>query len=815
MQFAEVILPLPLEGTFSYSIPESLQPLVKVGQRVAVPFGKRKLYTGIVHSLHNNSPILYKTKPLHALLDRVPLVSSLQIQLWEWIASYYMCSLGEVYKNVFPSALKLESDTYVRIAGNSPHLSSMEISDEAYILWEALQQKKILSVDECSKIVDQATVLPLLKELLDYGLIILDEKLIEKYQPKVENYLRINSELSPAEIANLLEGLANAPKQRELFLKLYTLQKKDSAPIKVSVFLKDNGGTHAQLRSLEEKHLLEIYSTTTQRIQQYSEKLQKIKTLSEAQQYALDEILHQYRKHSNVLLHGVTSSGKTEIYIKLIEQTLEKKQRILYLLPEIALTTQLTQRIQKYFGNRVGVYHSKFNQNERVELWLKTLKGDYDIIIGARSALFLPLQNLGLIIIDEEHESSLKQNETKPFYHARDTATVWAKMNDAKVLMGSATPSLEMYHLALQKKIGYVELNQRYGNVQMPEMQIIDLKKAYKEKRITGNISHKLEEKIRETFKAHKQVIIFQNRRGYAPVLECNTCGHTPFCPNCDVTLTYHKLSNELKCHYCGHSQSTPVRCYNCGSTDLKTIGLGTEQLEDEFNALFPQHQIARMDVDSMRKKFAFEKLIEAFENHEIDLLVGTQMVTKGLDFEDVTLVGIIKADNLLNFPDFRAHERAFQRIVQVAGRAGRRNQRGQVLIQAFNAESPLLQNATLFDYKKTAHQILYDRKTHLYPPYTKLIEITFRHPKREKAEKTATYYTHFLRPFFNEKTLLGPEPPLIAKLNNQYRYKTLIKIKEGQNQQKIKRLLKEALNKLHSIAAFRSTRIDFDVNPY
>ena len=650
---------------------------------------------------------------------------------------------------------------------------------------------------------------------MNYGLVALDEKFIEKYTLKIDNYIRVNIDLKSENLSALLDEISRAPKQRELFLQLFTLQKQNTSPIKVSEFIKTYGGTHAQLRGLEDKGLVEIYENKTERIDTYDEELKRIKELSQEQNRAFNEILSLFKTQDNVLLHGVTSSGKTEIYIKLIEKALAKNRNVLYLLPEIALTTQLTQRIQKYFGDKVGVYHSKFNQNERVELWQKTLNNEYKIIIGARSSLFLPIQNLGLIIVDEEHETSLKQNDTKPFYHARDAAMVWAKMNDAKVLIGSATPSLEMYYLAQENKIGYVSLTERYGNVQMPEMEIIDLKKAYKQKRILGNISNRLEEEIRNAFKAQKQVIIFQNRRGYSPILECETCGHTPFCPNCDVALTYHKLTHELKCHYCGHTQAKPHKCYQCNSTELKTVGLGTEQIEDEFSTMFPDKNIARMDVDSMRKKFAFEKLIHAFENHEVDLLVGTQMVTKGLDFDDVNLVGIIRADSLLNFPDFRAHERAFQRIVQVAGRAGRRKERGRVLIQAFNAENPILQNATLFDYKKTADEILYDRFEHLYPPYAKLIEITFRHPKKEIAEKTANYYTQMLRAFFDSKTLLGPESPFISKLNNQYRFKTLVKIKQGQSPAKVKALLFEALEKLHVVKAFRSTRIDFDVDPY
>lgn len=814
IHFAEVILPLPLGGTFCYHIPIEMRGKVQVGQRVAVPFGNRKLYTGIVHSIHKNQPELYKTKPLYALLDEEPLVTQKQIKFWEWVAEYYMCSLGDVYSNVFPTALKLNSDTFVKIIENQGLSKEVELSDEAYTIWEALQVKKILSVDECADLVERKSALPLLKELMTYGLVILDEKLIQRYTPKIENYVRLNESISEEIKAQNIQDLSRAPKQRELYLKLIVKQKQSDSPVKVSEFLKETKATHATLNALAEKQMVLIYESQTQRVQTYDEKLSQIKTLSPAQQIAFDSVQEALSCQKNVLLHGVTSSGKTEIYIKCIEKVLAQKKKVLYLLPEISLTTQLTQRIQKYFGDQVGVYHSKFNQSERVELWQKVLNNEYNIIVGARSSLFLPLQNLGLVIVDEEHESSLKQTDTCPFYNARDAAMVWAKMNAAQVLLGSATPSLEMYYLAKENKIAYVPLNERYGNVKMPVMEIVNLKEAVQQNKMIGHISFDLKSAILNAFEHRKQVIIFQNRRGFSPILECNHCGHTPYCPNCDVSLTYHKLTQELKCHYCGHTQAKPIKCYECGSVDLKTLGLGTQQIEDEFVQLFPKHKIARMDVDSMRKKFAFEKLIESLENHEIDLLVGTQMVTKGLDFNDVNLVGIIKADGLLNFPDFRAHERAFQRIVQVAGRAGRRKEQGKVLVQAYDADNYILKNAQNFDYESTARKILAEREQSLYPPYCKLIEITFRHKNQELAEKTANYYTQMLHHFFDDKTLLGPAAPSIARLNNQYRFKTLIKIKEGQSPRKIKKLLNEALNKLHNVQAFRRVLVDFDVDP-
>ena len=811
--FAEIILPLPIKGTFSYEVPKGWD--LKVGQRVAVQFGRRKIYTGVIHSFHHNKPELYKTKFIESILEKENLVLPEQIRLWEWIADYYMCSLGDVFKNAFPTALKLESDTFVKLVKNKDFPEEEKISDNAYILWEALHHRSLLSVDEAADIIEINSVLPVLKELLNFGLIELDEKLIEKYTPKIEYYIKTKVNLQDASLQVILNKLERAPRQRELFLSLIMRQQQSHKPILASQFIKEFGGTYASLRSLADKEIISFYQDESDRIKEFNEDVHEIHALSDRQQEAFDQILDNYKKYEVVLLHGVTSSGKTEIYIKLIEKVLAEGKKVLYLLPEISLTTQLTQRLQKHFGNKIGIYHSKFNSNERVELWQKTLRNEYEILIGARSSLFLPIQDLGLIIIDEEHENSLKQSDSRPYFHARDVALMMAKMAKAKVILGSATPSLEMYNLAQNAKIGYVELSQRFGGVQAPVMEIVDLRKAYHKKEMNGDISIRLEKQINETFKNEKQVIIFQNRRGYAPVLECKNCGHTPYCPNCDVALTYHRLSHQLKCHYCGHSQAKPNKCYQCKSPELETKGLGTEQIEEDLTRIFPTQNIARMDVDSMRKKFAFEKLIKAFENREVDMLVGTQMVTKGLDFEHVNLVGIIRADSLLNFPDFRAHERAFQRIVQVAGRAGRRKDRGLVLIQAFAAEHMVLQYASQFKYHEMAKEILYERKDFLYPPFVRMIEITFRHKDKERCFKTANYYTNSIRKYFDEKTLLGPEPPTIGRMNNQYYFKTLIKIPQNQSAQKVKGLLNDALENLHQVKAFRSVRIDFDVDPY
>lgn len=813
--FAEIILPLSLNGTFTYHLSEIDLQQIKVGQRVSVPFGTQKLYTGVVHSIHQNAPELYKTKAIHAFLDDEPLVTQTQIKFWEWMANYYMCSLGDVFRNAFPSALKLESQTFVRLI-NPNYETIEELNDYEFLVFEALKLREIISVEEAALIVDEKSAIPTLKLLIDKGIIRLDEKLNEKYTPKIDNYIRLHPDLKGNETAfiEILNQLNKAPKQRETLLQLITLETQlQDKPLKVADFVKQ-GATNAVLKSLAEKGAVEIYQHQTSRVDGEEKDVTEISELTLKQTEALNQIKEDFKDKSTVLLHGVTSSGKTEIYLKFMEQVIAKGNKILYLLPEISVTTQIVHRIKKHFGERVGVYHSKFNQNERVELWQKTLNGDFDIIIGPRTALYLPFDNLGMIIVDEEHESSYKQMDVKPFFHARDMAMLLGGMMNAKVLLGSATPSAESYFNAKQNKYGYVELTERFGNISLPQINLVDLKKAQKEKEITEDISHTLRDEIFEQLHQKKQVILFQNRRGYAPIMECNTCGHTPECPNCDVSLTYHKFSNQLKCHYCGYAQAKPLRCPSCGSHELNTKGIGTEQIEQQVQTIFPEAKVRRMDVDSMRGKFAYEKLIEDFENKEIDILIGTQMITKGFDFGNVNFVGVIRADSLLNFPDFRAHEKAFQLLTQVAGRAGRRQEQGKVLIQSFQPEHQILQNVTTYSYAPTMKDILYERKEFLYPPFARLIKLRFKHKNKERLDKTAAQLVVLLKSSFDARCLLGPEAPSIGRINNLYITDVMIKIRPNQSPQKVKDLIQSKIDQLHTIAAFRSVRIDVDVDP-
>jgi len=726
-----------------------------------------------------------------------------------------MCSLGDVFRNAFPSALKLESQTFVRLI-NPNYDTIEELNDYEFLVFEALKLREIISVEEAALIVDEKSAIPTLKLLIDKGIIRLDEKLNEKYTPKIDNYVRLHSDLKGNEqqFMEVLNQLAKAPKQREALLQLITLETQlQDKPLKVADFVKQ-GTTNAVIKSLAEKGAVEIYQYQTSRVDNGIEETENVSELTLKQEEAFNQIKEQFKDKSTVLLHGVTSSGKTEIYLKLMQQVIAKGNKILYLLPEISVTTQIVHRIKKNFGDKVGVYHSKFNQNERVELWQKTLIGDFDIIIGPRSALFLPFDNLGMIIVDEEHESSYKQMDTKPFFHARDMSMLLGGMMNAKVLLGSATPSAESYYNAIQKKYGYVVLNERFGQIKLPEINLIDLKKAQKQKEITEDISHILRDEIFEQLNHKKQVILFQNRRGYAPIMECNTCGHTPECPNCDVSLTYHKFSNQLKCHYCGYAQAKPMRCPSCGSHELNTKGIGTEQIEQQIQNIFPEARVRRMDVDAMRGKFAYEKLIEDFQNKEIDILVGTQMITKGFDFDNVDFVGVIRADSLLNFPDFRAHEKAFQLLTQVAGRAGRRQEQGKVLIQSFQPEHQILQNVTTYSYAPTMKDILYERKEFIYPPFARLIKLRFKHKSKERLDKTAEQLVVLLKSSFDSRCLLGPEAPSIGRVNNLYITDVLIKIRPTQSPQKIKKLIQDKINQLHTIAAYRSVRIDIDVDP-
>jgi len=694
--FFDVILPLPLNQFFTYKASEEEFDKAQIGARVAVPFGKSKVYTAILFKKHYQAPLHYETKFIEGVLDDTPLVTLNQLKFWAWIANYYLCPIGDVMRAAIPSALVLESETIIEI-NNEITIDWEALSDTEYLIIEALQQQKKLKISEISKIIARKNVFAIIKKLTGKNLIKTHQQLTRKYQPKLTTYLRVPKSFTEQDFFNQqLETLTRATKQKEVFLHFFKLQAQSKKPIS-SKFLEEKADTTRNIiKALIDKGFFEEYLIQQERIDFNQEKTRGEIELSGDQQKALQEITENFKKYQVSLFHGITSSGKTEVYMKLIEAYLDQEKQVLYLLPEIALTTQLIKRLQAYFGDKAYVFHSKYSLNERVEIYQKVLAENKPcIVVGTRSAIFLPFKDLGLVIVDESHESNFKQQRPSPRYNAKDAAMVLAQQFDAKTLLGTATPSLESFYNVQQKKFGYIRLNKRYRGILPPEISLIDLKDKRKRKRVKGHFSDTLIKAIQDKIDEGKQIILFQNRRGFSPILECNTCGHSPQCPNCDVSLTYHKFNNSLRCHYCSYQIAMQTKCLACSSTDQTTKGFGTEQIEMEIQELFPKIQVGRMDLDTTRGKNAYEKIIGQFENLEIDILVGTQMVTKGLDFKNVGLVGVLNADSLLNYPDFRSYEKCFQLLVQVAGRAGRFGERGKVLIQTYNPYHQILQQVT------------------------------------------------------------------------------------------------------------------------
>jgi primosomal protein N' (replication factor Y) (superfamily II helicase) len=812
--FIEVILPLGLPQTFTYKVAEVEFHFLKPGMRVAVPFGKSKLYTGLVSSLHHHEPSLYKAKEIHQIIDDKPIVTAIQLQHWQWIASYYMCAIGEVYRTALPSALMLESETIISIQKNDD--STENLSDDEFLVLEALQQQSSLKIQEIVSILNKKTVLPIIQSLLAKKIISLQEEMVEEYKPKLVRYIRLVAGFNSNEkLEELLLLLKNAQKQKDLILSYFQLQAQDRKPVSVKKILDFSGATSAIVNALIEKEIFEQYYLQEDRVS-FSDAEKENVILNEFQTKAFDGITTVFKEKEVCLLHGVTASGKTEVYIKLIEQFLQQDKQVLYLLPEIALTTQLVARLVQYFGNKVAVFHSKYSNNERVEVWSQVIASDEkaQIIIGARSSLFLPFQDLGLIVVDEEHEQTFKQTDPAPRYHARDSAIVLAGYHKAKVLLGSATPSIETYYNAQNNKYGLVELHERYGNAVLPEIKLVDLKDSYFRKKMNGHFSLTLIEDMVEALSNKEQIILFQNRRGYAPVIECMTCGHVPQCPQCDVSLTYHKFKNQLRCHYCGYAMAKPTSCHACSSIDLTSKGFGTEQIELELSALFPTKNIKRMDQDTTRGKYSFERIIDSFKNREVDILVGTQMLAKGLDFDNVSLVGILSADGMLNFPDFRAFERSFQLMTQVAGRAGRSDKKGKVIIQTYNPNHNTIQQVTRHDFSGMYKEQLYERSIYKYPPYFKIIKITLKHKDFEKLKIGAQWlYDVFQQQF--DCPVLGPEEPPVSRIRNEYIRTILIKIPQEKSLINTKKTIQKVLNSFEAVSQFRAIKVVINVDFY
>ena len=816
MYFIDVILPIPLKQTFTYEVNKDEAMFLKQGMRVAVPFGKSKLYTGIVFAIHRTAPQGYETKSIDQILDEKPIVNGIQIKHWEWIANYYMCTLGEVLRAALPNAFLLESETIITLINKTLQKES-KLSDQEFLVLEALEHQSTLHINEIRTILDRKNVVSILQKLLEKGVIGVQEEVYDKYSPKIKRYIKLSPDYSSKEnLKKLLDSLRRAPKQKQVLMALFMLSSQEKKPIE-SIFLQKKSETSSSvINSLVSKGILEEYFIQKDRITYEGEDSSDIKKLSDAQSEAFKKIKTCFLTKKTALLQGVTSSGKTEIYVQLIEEILQQHKQVLYMLPEIALTTQLISRLQYYFGEKISVYHSKYSISERVEVWNNVLanKPKAQIIIGARSSLFLPFSKLGLIVVDEEHEPSFKQYAPSPRYNARDSAVVLAKLHTAKVLMGSATPSLESYYNAKNDRYGLITLKQRFGNVMMPSIELVDIKEKYRKKLMKGHFSDRLLEEINASLKNNEQVILFQNRRGYSPVIECNTCGVSPQCPNCDVSLTYHQYKNQLRCHYCGYNVPKMISCIACGSETLDHKGFGTEQIELELKELFPDHRIARMDQDTTKRKHAYAKIIEALELQEIDILVGTQMLAKGLDFRHVSLVGVMNADNLLNFPDFRAHERSFQLLQQVAGRAGRTKKRGKVIIQTYNPYHQILQQVSTNSFDEMYKQQMEDRYQFKYPPYYRMIKIIVKERSFQKMDKAAIWLANALKIKLKEN-VFGPETPSVGRIRNMFITNILVKIPKNQSVTKTKGYLNSIIRNFNSIKEFSSVRVIIDVDNY
>ncbi|MBN1821750.1 MAG: primosomal protein N' [Prolixibacteraceae bacterium] len=818
--FADVILPLPLSGPFTYKIPEGLIEIIQVGVRVIVQFGQKKYYTAIVMSVHNDKPANTDIKTIDSVLDEKPLIYSVNLHFWDWVSEYYCCSPGEVMKAALPNALKLESSTKLKIA-NYPDINDLS-GEESEIIGILKDSSKALK--NVIKQGNSGIPFHIIKSLLEKKILTVEEKIDQKYKVKTEAFVLLNPDIKSKEILEQkLTAVKKAKKQEQLLSDFCELTKSfspvQSEKINRKELLKKSGLSQAVLKGLVDKKILRIEYYEVSRLDETKNAQAELNFLNPYQERALSEIKSLFNQKKTVLLHGITSSGKTEIYSHLIEETIKKGKQVLYLVPEISLTAQLIERLKNIFGNKVGVYHSRLNDSQRVEIWEKVLNFNnsentsHQIILGARSSVFLPFDHLGLIIVDEEHENSYKQFDPAPRYNARDLAVLMGIQNNANVLLGTATPSFETYFNVQSGKFGLVELFQRHGEMELPEILISDLQRAYKRKQMKSFLAPELYSKISESLERNEQVILFQNRRGYAPFVECMECGWIPKCERCDVSLTYHKYKKQLTCHYCGYYITLPDNCHDCGSHEIKTRGLGTEKIEDELKSLFPSARIARMDMDSTRSKNALGKIIKSLESRKTDILVGTQMVTKGLDFEHVNVVGILNADNLLNFPDFRAHERSYQLMSQVSGRAGRKHRKGTVVIQTSQPDHPVIKEVKNNLYIKSYARQLEERKMFHYPPFYRLVKIVVKHKNQDKITLISKQLTDVLRQY-KQFSILGPEFPLISRISLWYLKEIWIKMKRDNQLSENKKVIFSSIEKVKHLPGNSGTTFNIDVDP-
>jgi primosomal protein N' (replication factor Y) len=824
--FADVILPLAIPNLLTYEVEEMHADEIAVGKRVIVQLGKQKYYSGIVRKLHHDKPGAYEVKPVQSVLDEIPVVSESQLKFWDWVASYYLCHIGEVMNAALPAALKLQSESKV-ILNPDYSQDQSELSSKEFLVYEALLLKHELTVTEVAKILHRKSAHNIIKDMIDRGVVLVSEEVQDRYKPKKAVFVGLHENYSGEEqLQEVFESLEKrSHKQLEtlmVFMKLLFDQKrKDGDMIPKSDLLKHEQVSGAAISSLVKKGVLIEKTILIDRLISDDISHAKVAELNQPQEKCISEIRKKFEHEDVVLLHGVTSSGKTEIYIHLIEEMIKSGKQVLYLLPEIALTSQMINRLKKHFGNKVGVYHSRQNSNERVEVWKAVRNFSPEIkeeqpamiVLGARSALFLPYSNLGLVIVDEEHDSSYKQNDPAPRYNGRDSALVLAKMSGAKALLGSATPSLETYYNVKEEKYALVMLTERYGGMEMPVIEVCDVKETARKKKMRSHFTPELVDTIEKALTNKEQVILFQNRRGFAPVLECANCSWIPECKNCSVTLTYHKQVNQLKCHYCGYTSNPPAICQRCGDHHLEIKGFGTEKIEEEISIFFPDAIISRLDLDATRTRNAYHRIISDFENRKIDILVGTQMVTKGLDFENVSTVGIINADQLLNFPDFRAHEKAFQLMSQVSGRSGRKLKRGQVLIQTHQPDHWVIQLVVANNYEGFYERDLYERKKFNYPPHTRLIEILMKHRDNDVLQEKSVEFADRLKEKLGNR-IIGPHQPMVARIKNLWLRRILVKIEKEASVNKVKAILQEALRSFYTEKKNHTILIVMDVDP-
>lgn len=806
-RYADVIIPLAVKNTYTYRVPAKLENKVKFGIRVEVPFGKKKLYAALVLEIHENKPA-YATRKILNVIDEEPVVTSIQLNLWRWMADYYLCDLGEIMFAAMPARLKLQSETRIK-PGKNLDEQIFDLSDQEYLIAEAVSIQKEITIDQIRSILEIKTVYPLVRKLLEMEVIEIYEELLEDFRPKKVTAVRLASEYRTADNQKLIfEKTGHSDYQTRVMLALLQ-QEKQKKFITQPDLIRMTEASHSVLAALEKKGLIERYDETISRLPDFAQDLNDASPLSQEQESIINQIEEFGDSIRPILLHGVTGSGKTRIYIELILKTLSAGKQVLYLLPEIALTTQIVQRLETILGDQLLVYHSRINENARVEVW-KSVLGLPKVVLAARSGIFLPFADLGLIVVDEEHDPSFKQEDPNPRYQARDAAIVLAKIHGAKIILGSATPSIESYYNCKLEKYHYLSLTERFGNLEMPEIALINLKKVSK----SGHLTTELIDEIKAMKAEGFQSILFQNRRGFAPVLMCTTCGWTTLCKNCDTTLTYHQYSNQMRCHLCGYSEKPAIECPACGNHELTLKGFGTEMIEDEVKIMLPDLKTARLDLDTARGKKKLEKIIYQFESGELDILIGTQMISKGLDFDRVGLVGVVSADHLLHFPDFRAAERAFQLMTQVAGRSGRRHRRGKVLIQAYHISHPVIQDVIAGNYDQFFKREIEERKQFGFPPFSRMIVLTARHVDANKAMLAAQTISQYLRQRLGDRVSEAITPS-IARIRNRYLGSIVIKLeKKSSLIQKCKDWINEAIILIKKQKGFSTLRVSINVDP-